>query len=73
MSATGGGLQHPRDGLHSSSRPTSPSASTDAERPRSPTVLARRLSNIIDLQDPSRVVECSQIERQLHFQHLVRQ
>ena len=33
---------------------------------------ARRLSNVIDLQDPARILECSQLERQRKFQNLVR-
>ncbi|KAF2130351.1 ubiquitin-protein ligase E3A, partial [Dothidotthia symphoricarpi CBS 119687] len=39
---------------------------------RPPDAPRRRLSNVIDVQDALRVVECSQVERQLKFQHLVR-
>ncbi|KAF1845100.1 ubiquitin-protein ligase E3A [Cucurbitaria berberidis CBS 394.84] len=77
MSAPDGGLQHPRHASRSCSSSTSSSASTDGEgsrrRARSSPGLAHRLSNVIDLREPSRIVECSQIERQLRFQHLVRQ
>ncbi|EUC49153.1 hypothetical protein COCMIDRAFT_85459 [Bipolaris oryzae ATCC 44560] len=31
-----------------------------------------RLSNVVEVQDPRRVLECSQTERQRQFQHLVR-
>ncbi|CAO2655590.1 Nn.00g043930.m01.CDS01 [Neocucurbitaria sp. VM-36] len=53
------------------------SVSVDADRSeglvRSSTRWARRVSNVVDVQDPNRVLECSQLGRQLRFQQLVRQ
>ncbi|KAF1997373.1 hypothetical protein P154DRAFT_622510 [Amniculicola lignicola CBS 123094] len=34
--------------------------------------LQRHLSNVVDVEDATRLVECSQLQRQLQFQHLVR-
>lgn len=34
--------------------------------------LERRLANVVDVQDAGRLMECSQIQRQIRFQHLVR-
>lgn len=28
---------------------------------------------VVDVEEPSRLLECAQVERQLRFQHLVRQ
>ncbi|EMD68276.1 hypothetical protein COCSADRAFT_80909 [Bipolaris sorokiniana ND90Pr] len=45
-----------------------------AEPPRRPSraLDSTRLSNVVEVQDPRRVLECSQTERQRQFQHLVR-
>jgi hypothetical protein len=39
--------------------------------PRSPEQHARE--HLVDVVDSDRVLECSQLQRQLRFQHLVRQ
>ncbi|KAF2468522.1 uncharacterized protein BDR25DRAFT_304945 [Lindgomyces ingoldianus] len=41
-------------------------------RRRQSGALERHLSNVIDVEEASRLVECSQIQRQLRFQQLVR-
>ncbi|KAF3006511.1 hypothetical protein E8E13_005009 [Curvularia kusanoi] len=48
-----------------------PSPQNELPLPCSP-ALGHRLSNVIDVHDPARIVECSQLERQRKFQYLVR-
>ncbi|KAF3044320.1 hypothetical protein E8E12_007644 [Didymella heteroderae] len=73
MTSSEGGPQRPRD--EPRSLPCTSTASSDVRstsRKDSPHPLERRLSNVIDVQDPARIIECSQLERQRKFQYLVR-
>ncbi|KAJ4983913.1 Ubiquitin-protein ligase E3A [Stagonosporopsis vannaccii] len=73
MTSLESGSQHPRDeppSLHDSSKRSADARSTGYRD--SSEALQRRLSNVIDVQDPARILECSQLERQRSFQHLVR-
>jgi hypothetical protein len=69
MSASDGGVCTSQAASHgpaagSSSGAKEPSAGADAPE---------HVSNVIDVAEASRVLECSQVARQLCFQHLVRQ
>lgn len=73
MTSSEGGFRHPRDESRSlSSSNTAPSDAQSNSRKDSPQPLERRLSNVIDVQDPTRIIECSHLERQRKFQYLVR-
>ena len=73
MTSSEGGPRRPRDGLRSlSSFSTTPSDVRSNGQRRSSQALERRVSNVIDVQDPARIIECSQLERQRKFQYLVR-
>ncbi|ORY12887.1 hypothetical protein BCR34DRAFT_482063 [Clohesyomyces aquaticus] len=84
MTGPSRGLPHPLLEAHgravsatSASTATSTSTSTEdcaprGRRRRQSGALERRLSHVTDVEEASRLVECSQIQRQLHFQQLVR-
>ncbi|KZM28505.1 uncharacterized protein EKO05_0005998 [Ascochyta rabiei] len=73
MTTSEGGPRCPRDEPKaSSSSSTTPSDAPSEPRRRSSQLLEHRLGNVVDVQDPSRLIECSHLERQRQFQYLVR-
>jgi hypothetical protein len=62
MSAPDGGVRSPQTASHRPASNSSPGAKEPSTR-----------ADVIDVAETSRVLECSQVERQLRFQHLVRQ
>ncbi|KAJ8108215.1 hypothetical protein OPT61_g8330 [Boeremia exigua] len=73
MTSSQGGPRRPRDEPQSLLDPgiVRPDGSSTGHRHASQ-ALERRLSNVIDVRDPARIVECSQLERQRRVQNLVR-
>jgi hypothetical protein len=69
MSAPDGGVRSPQTASH---RPAS-TPSPGAKEPSAGADVPEHVSNVVDVAEASRVLECSQVERQLRFQHLVRQ
>ncbi|KAL1794520.1 hypothetical protein ACET3X_007941 [Alternaria dauci] len=63
-----------RDAPYNTSDPSAPAASTPAERLTRPSRASGSTSmrDVIDVQDASRILECSQTERQRRVQYLVR-
>jgi hypothetical protein len=69
------GTEHSRDARYNTSNPSASSASTTAGQSLRPSRTSRPASKrvLIEVQDTSRILECSQSERQRRFQYLVRQ
>jgi hypothetical protein len=77
MMAPSRGPLDPQPDTRSVSNSTASTSSTTADRTRIHSrrlsgALERRLSNVVDVEEASRLLECSQIQRQIRFQHLVR-
>jgi len=72
MTTSEGGPRCPRDEQSASSPSVATPSDGAPDHRRSLQALERRLSNVIDVQDPARIIECSRLERQRNFQYLVR-
>jgi hypothetical protein len=70
MSAPDGGVHNPQTASHS---PSLSSVSPDLKERTPDADVPGHARNVIDVAEASRVLECAQVERQLRFQHLVRQ
>lgn len=55
------------------SSPDSPYSSAETDRPIRASRSNKLDRHVVDLEDADRVLECAQVQRQLRFQHRVRQ
>ena len=72
MTTSERGPRGSRDEPNASSPPNIAPSRIRPDRQTSSTALEHRLSNVIDVQNPARIIECSHLERQRKFQYLVR-